>query len=58
MDIYYHGIMVGFFQTDADNKVTNILTAADIKLWIGDHDLGTTGETTLAEIQIRRDSER
>ena len=49
--------MVGFFSTQ-NNKITKILTAADIQLWIGDHDLGTSGETTLAEIQIRQDSEK
>ena len=38
--------------------VTKVLSAEDIKLWIGDHDLDTTGETSLPEIQIRRDSEK
>ena len=38
--------------------VTKVLSAEDIKLWIGDHDLDTTGETSLPEIQIREDSEK
>ena len=38
--------MAGFFDINKNTgKITKILTAADIKLWIGDHDLGTTGET-------------
>ena len=36
--------------------VTKVLTAEDIKLWVGDHDLETIGETSLPQIQIRRDS--
>ena len=38
--------------------VTKVLTAEDIKLWIGDHNLDTAGETSLPEIQIRKDSEK
>ena len=47
-----------FFSRDSQTGlVSKVLRAADIKLWIGDHDLETTGETRLPEIQIRRDSE-
>jgi len=41
-----------FFQFDKSNVITKILTAADIALWIGDHDLDDSRETTLPEIQI------
>jgi len=41
-----------FTQTDNDGFITKILTADDIKLWIGDHNLQTTGETSLPEKQI------
>ena len=34
--------------------VTRILTAEDIKLWIGDHNLFISGETFIPEIQIRK----
>ena len=45
-----------FIQTDNQDIVTGILTADDIHLWIGDHDINTAGETTLQEIRIRLDS--
>ena len=48
-----------FFSKDSQTGlVTKVLTAEEIKLWIGDHDLHTTGETSLPEIQIRKDSEK
>ena len=48
-----------FFNKDRQTGlVTKVLTAEDIKLWIGDHNLDTTGETSLPEIQIRKDSEK
>ena len=48
-----------FYNKDSQTGlVTKVLTAEDIKLWVGDHDLETTGETSLPQIQIRRDSEK
>ena len=43
-----------FFVTDSNNIVTRILTAEDIKLWIGDHNLDIFGETFIPEKQIRK----
>ena len=46
-----------FYSKDSQTGlVTKVVTAKEIKLWLGDHDLDTTGETSLPEIQIRRDS--
>ena len=44
-----------FFQTDNAGIITKVLTADDIKLWIGDHNLHTAGETSLPEKQIRQE---
>ena len=43
-----------FFYTDDNKVVTRILTAEDIKLWIGDHNLFISGETFIPEKQIRK----
>ena len=48
-----------FYSEDSQTGlVTKVLTAGDVKLWIGDHNLDTTGETRLPEIQIRKDSQK
>ena len=45
-----------FINVDFFGIVTRILTADDIHLWIGDHNIITAGETILQEIRIRLDS--
>ena len=42
------------FNTDDNNVVTRILTAKDIKFWIGDHNIFISRETFIPEEQIRK----
>ena len=42
------------FSLENDDKITTkILTAKEVTVWIGDHNLAITGETKLPEIRIR-----
>lgn len=42
-----------FYDTDADDILTRYSTADEIWLYIGDHDLGQAGETSLPEVNVR-----
>ena len=44
-----------FVRTDDSNIVMEKLSAEDLQLRVGDHDLGEEGETILKQQQIRED---
>ena len=42
-----------FMTTDTNGIITGAPTdPSDVRVWIGDHNLDTTGETSLAEKQV------